>query len=79
MYFVPNAHNRILHTPIAIYSYTSLFGFCVIMLWFTNFVAFGFIEGFVYLDVAVPGSHPNLTFRGPCIVMYSYNKTDEVH
>jgi hypothetical protein len=22
---------------------------------------------------------PNLTFRGPCIVIYSYNKTNEMH
>jgi hypothetical protein len=22
---------------------------------------------------------PNLTFRGPCIVIYSYNKTKEMH
>jgi len=22
---------------------------------------------------------PNLTFRGPCIIIYSYNKTNELH
>jgi len=23
--------------------------------------------------------HKHLTFRGPCIVIYSYNKTNEMH
>jgi len=31
------------------------------------------------VTVLSPSAVALLTFRGPCIVMYSYNKTNEMH